>query len=83
MAREAFEVPPAQGALITEPISRYDLQHKSSQSVDSNNNISELIFVADKNGVNHGGWIFMFRLQPMGSMTMLLATIPWLVLKIF
>ena len=77
MAREAFEVPPEQGALITGPISRCFLQHTSSWSIDNNQNISELIFVVNKNGVDYGGYIFNFCLQPIGSMTMPLATTPW------
>ena len=77
MAREAFEAPPEQEALSTVPILTYLAQHRYRRSRDNSGNISELIFVVDKHGIDGCRPTFTFYLNPMRSMTMLLASIPW------
>lgn len=77
IAREAFEAPPEQGALITEPILTYDVQHRYYRSRDNSGNISELSFVVDKSGIGGCRRTFTFYLNPMRSMTVPLASIPW------
>lgn len=66
---KALEAPRIQEAVAINPISQYDIRHKSRRSRDNIYNISELSFVVDKSGVNNGGRAFTFCLQPMRSET--------------
>ena len=77
IAKEAFEAPPEQGALIRKPILTYYLESRSLLSRVNNNYISQLSFVVENDRVVGSPQAFTFFLKPMRSMTMPLPSIPW------
>lgn len=77
---------PTHGNLETgaeRPVSKCRLSHKSSWMSDNPNNISELSFTVNRNGVVNGGTSYTFCLQPLASKASPLLRTPMIDLTVF
>ena len=52
---------------VERPVSKCRLSHKSSRMSDNPDNITELSFTVNRNGVVNGGTSYTFCLQPLAS----------------
>ena len=63
--QESWTTSLSQNVGHTKPISQYILLQSSLFRRDNPQNISELSFVLNKNGINSSGDVFLFGLQPL------------------